>query len=90
MKQRVLIVGSVALDDITTPKGEGKDLLGGSAVYGSIAAGHFAPVDIVGVCGEDFPSEHVAALQAHGVNLDGLECVQGGKTFHWVGEYQTI
>src|SRR5690242_2331073 len=88
MKQRVLIVGSVALDDIKTPGGEEKRLLGGSAVYGSVAASNFSPVDIVGVAGEDFPSQHVAALQAKGVNLDGLECVPGGKTFHWAGEYQ--
>lgn len=88
MNKRVLIVGSVALDDIKTPGGEGKNLLGGSAVYGSVAASNFAPVDIVGVAGEDFPPEHVATLRAKGVNIDGLECVPSGKTFHWVGEYQ--
>lgn len=88
LNQRVLIVGSVALDDIKTPGGGGKNLLGGSAVYGSIAASNFAPVDIVGVAGEDFPAEHVATLRAHNVNIDGLECVAGGKTFHWSGEYQ--
>jgi sugar/nucleoside kinase (ribokinase family) len=87
MAQRVLIVGSVALDDVTTPHGEQRGILGGSAVYGSVAASNFAPVDIVGIVGDDFPAEHVAALRRRGVNTDGLEVVPGGKTFHWAGEY---
>jgi sugar/nucleoside kinase (ribokinase family) len=88
MAQRILMVGSVALDDVKTPHGERQRILGGSAVYGSVAASNFAPVDIVGVVGEDFAAEHVAVLRARGVNADGLEVVRGGKTFHWAGEYQ--
>ena len=38
MSSRVLIVGSVAFDDLKTPFGEEKGVLGGSAIYGSIAA----------------------------------------------------
>jgi sugar/nucleoside kinase (ribokinase family) len=87
MPQRILIIGSVALDDVKTPLGERKGILGGSAVYGSIAASNFSPVDIVGVVGDDFPDAHVAALRARGVNTDGLQVVHGGKTFHWSGEY---
>jgi sugar/nucleoside kinase (ribokinase family) len=87
MAQRILIVGSVALDDVKTPHGERKGILGGSAVYGSISASNFAPVDIVGVVGDDFPRSHVEALRARGVNTDGLQVVPGGRTFHWSGEY---
>ncbi len=87
MTQRVLIVGSVAVDDIQTPATEVKNVLGGSAVYGSVAASHFAPVDIVGVAGSDFPGEHIAALHQRGVDTRGLELIPGGKTFHWGGEY---
>ncbi|MEN6625571.1 MAG: PfkB family carbohydrate kinase [Candidatus Sumerlaeia bacterium] len=86
MNDRVLIVGSVALDDIKTPWTEEKNLLGGSAVYGSIAASQFAGVDIVGVIGDDFPAEHLDLLKRSGVNIDGVES-QAGKTFHWGGEY---
>lgn len=88
MNQRVLIVGSVATDDIKTPVAERKNLLGGSAVYGSIVASHFAPVDIVGVVGDDFSPEHIITLKEHKVDLNGLECIPGGKTFHWSGEYR--
>ena len=88
MNQNVLIVGSVALDNIKTPNGEMRNLLGGSAVYGSVAASIFTTVDIVGVAGEDFPPEHIETLRRLGVDLRGLECVAGRKTFHWSGEYE--
>jgi len=83
----VLIVGSVALDDVKTPLGEVKNALGGSAVYSSLAANYFAQVGIVGVIGEDFPEEHRRLLAAQGIRIDGLECACG-KTFHWSGYYE--
>jgi sugar/nucleoside kinase (ribokinase family) len=88
MSKRVLLVGSVALDDISTPHGSFKRVLGGSASYGSIAAAHFSPVDIVGVVGDDFPSEHISMLRACGVDTRGLSVIPGGKTFHWGGAYE--
>ena len=88
MSNRILIVGSVATDDITTPTASVTRILGGAAVYGSIIASRFAPVDIVGVCGDDFPKQHLETLHKHGINTDGLEIIPGGKTFHWGGEYQ--
>ncbi len=87
MSSRVLIVGSVALDDVKTPRGQHHRVLGGSASYGSIAASLFSPVDIVGVVGDDFPPEHIVQLETCGVNTRGIEIVRGGKTFHWGGEY---
>jgi sugar/nucleoside kinase (ribokinase family) len=41
----------------------------------------------VGVVGEDFPSEHVALLNEHRIDTQGLEVVPG-KTFHWEGSYR--
>jgi len=82
----VLIVGSVGLDDITTPSDSRADLLGGSASYAAVAASFFAPVRMVGVVGEDFPQAHIDFLKARGIDLEGLQIVKG-KTFHWAGEY---
>jgi len=83
----LLIVGSVALDSVATPKGKVEDALGGSATYFSIAAKHFAPeVNVVAVIGEDFPKRHVDLLLGRGINLDGLE-IKPGKTFRWAGVY---
>jgi sugar/nucleoside kinase (ribokinase family) len=84
----LLVVGSVALDSVETPFGRVKDALGGSAVYISIAASYFSsPVRLVGVIGGDFPKEHVEFLKERNVDLDGLQVVQGGKTFRWAGKY---
>lgn len=88
MPERVLIVGSIAFDDIATPETQVKQCLGGSSVYGSVAASLFAPVDIVGVTGDDFHQEHFDMLEGRGVSTVGVERVAGGKTFHWGGEYE--
>ena len=83
----LVIVGSVALDTIETPHGKVEDALGGSAVYASLAASYFGPTYIVGVVGEDYPARGVELLEAHKVNLDGLE-TKPGKTFRWSGAYR--
>jgi cytidine kinase len=82
----VLVVGSIALDDITTPLEERKNLLGGSASYAAVAASFFGPVRLVGIVGADFPAEHVALMDGRGIDLSGLQRVEG-LTFRWSGEY---
>lgn len=81
-----MVVGSVALDTVITPFGEAKDMLGGSAVYFSLAASLYAPVRFVGVVGDDFPEGAVDLLSSKGVDLTGLQRVPG-KTFRWGGKY---
>jgi len=83
----VLVAGSVALDDIKTPKEEAKDLLGGSASYAALSASFSSPVNMVSIVGEDFPQEHVAFFKDRQINVDGVEVVSDGKTFRWSGEY---
>jgi sugar/nucleoside kinase (ribokinase family) len=83
----VLIVGSVALDNVKTPFGEVEDALGGAAVYSSIAATYFAPVRLVGVVGDDFPEKHIQFLASRRVDLAGMQKVPG-KTFRWSGYYE--
>jgi sugar/nucleoside kinase (ribokinase family) len=82
----VLIVGSIALDDIKTQIAEHKNLLGGSASYGAVSASNFSPVSLVGIVGEDFPKEHVELFRNRQIDLAGLQIVPG-KTFRWSGEY---
>ena len=83
---RILVVGSVALDSVRTPFGEAVDALGGSASYFALSAGHFAPVSVVAVVGEDFPVQHRALFESRGIDLTGLETAPG-RTFRWRGEY---
>ena len=82
----VLVVGSIALDSLETPFGKRDDVPGGSATFFSTAASFFAPVQLVGVVGEDFPQEHVDFLKSRGVDLAGLTRAPG-KTFRWKGRY---
>ena len=83
---RVLIVGSVGLDAVSTPHGSVDRVLGGAASYSSVAASFFAPVSMVGVVGRDFPPENVALFESRGIDLSALE-VREGETFFWAGEY---
>lgn len=83
----VLIVGSTALDSIKTPKAENPRLLGGSASHAAVAASFFAPAQLVGVVGDDFPSKYIRLFKQHRIDQEGLQVVPG-KTFHWSGEYE--
>lgn len=83
----ILMVGSVALDSVESPCGNLDDGLGGSAVYAALAASMLAPVEIVGVVGNDFPRRHIKLLEKHGIGIEGLEIVKTGKTFRWGGRY---
>jgi len=82
----VLVVGSVAIDDVTTPFGRGERVLGGSASYFSLAASRFAPVRITAVVGEDFPEEHLDLLSGRGIDVGGVRR-EGGESFYWRGSY---
>ena len=82
------MVGSVALDSVETPFDKVDDALGGSATYISLAASYFsAPVELVGVVGADFPTQYIEMLEQHNVDLEGLQIIEGEKTFRWGGKY---
>src|ERR1700723_4093666 len=82
----IVVVGSVAFDDITSPSGTVKGILGGAATYFSLAASYFTQVRMVAVVGEDFGAEHEAVLKKRGVDTRGLDGA-AGKTFRWGGSY---
>jgi sugar/nucleoside kinase (ribokinase family) len=84
----LLIVGSIAFDDLDLPTGQHRDVLGGAATYSSLAASLLAcgTVRVVGIVGQDFPEAHLADLRARGVDTAGVERA-AGKTFRWHGRY---
>jgi sugar/nucleoside kinase (ribokinase family) len=82
----MLVVGSVARDTIHNHLGTHPYVLGGSAVFASLAGAFFVPVKLVGVVGRDFPDEAIQLLRNRGVDLRGLEVVDGA-TFFWEGRY---
>lgn len=82
----IAVVGSIAFDTIKTPFGERHKALGGAANYFAVAAKFFTKVNVVGVVGRDFPENHLAYLQKSGVDISGIEILEG-SSFHWHGEY---
>jgi len=85
--QPLLIVGSIAFDDLDMPSGQYRDVLGGAATYSALAASLVArSVRVVGIVGDDFPEQHLADLRARGVDTAGVERAKG-RTFRWHGRY---
>ena len=84
----ILVVGTVTLDTVETPSKRVEDVLGGSGVYAAVAASFFGnTVQLVGVVGADFPHAYTDFLQTRGIDLQGLERVEDGKSFRWGGRY---
>jgi sugar/nucleoside kinase (ribokinase family) len=82
----LLVVGSVALDSISTPFGSTADTLGGSAVFFAVAASLLHPVRVVGVVGDDYPVHELERLAGRGIDWSGVERA-AGESFRWKGKY---
>ncbi len=86
--QPLLIVGSIAFDDLDLPSGSHRSVWGGAASYCSLAASTLLPrgVRVIGVVGTDFPEAHLDELRARGIDVSGVERA-AGSTFRWHGRY---
>ena len=82
----ILVVGSVAFDDIASPSGSVKNILGGAATYFSLAASYFTEVRVVAVVGDDFGAEQEGVFHRRSIDTRGIERAKG-KTFRWGGSY---
>jgi len=83
----LLVVGSVAFDNVITPYGSQEGILGGAASYCSFAASYFAQPRMVGVIGNDFGEEYISRLRNRDIDLEGLQVDSSGPTFFWKGKY---
>ena len=84
----LLTVGSVAFDALETPFGKTDKIIGGAATYITLAASYFTKKNnLVAVVGGDFPQEMIDVLMSHGIDTEGLQIKQDGKTFFWSGKY---
>ncbi len=82
----ILVVGSLAYDDVQTPFERRRSVLGGAASYFAFAAVLYARVHLVGVVGEDFDGDDVGRLARRGIDTDGIER-RPGRSFRWFGRY---
>ena len=86
----LLVVGTVAFDAIETPFGKTDKIIGGAATYASLAASYFAPkINLVGVVGDDFPQSTIQDFNNHNIRTEGLQIIEGEKSFFWSGRYHT-
>jgi len=84
----ILIVGSLAFDDIETPFGSSLNTLGGSSTYIALSASYFTDkIQIVGVVGSDFEKVHFELLHSRQIDTRGVQKIEDGKTFRWSGRY---
>ncbi len=83
----LLIVGSIAFDSIQTPGESVEMAVGGSATYASLAASYFTSCSVVSVVGDDFGREQEELFAGRGIDIEGVERMQGEKTFYWKGRY---
>ncbi|AAM72211.1 MAG TPA: sugar kinase [Chlorobaculum sp.] len=85
----LLVIGSLAFDDIETPFGRSDNTLGGSSTYIALSASYFTdePIRMVGVVGSDFGKEHFDLLHAKNIDTRGIQVIEDGKTFRWAGRY---
>lgn len=93
----IVIVGTLAYDDLETEAGTVTDSLGGSGTFAGLAAvfhasrrgdtGGTLPVGLVCAVGDDFRQEDLEMLKSAGLDLTGIEHVEGSKSFRWRGRY---
>ncbi len=85
---KLLVVGSVAYDAIETPFGKTDKILGGAGTYIALSASYAgAKPEVVSVVGGDFEDKHLKMLEAHNVDVQGVEIKKDEKTFFWSGKY---
>lgn len=83
----LVIVGTVAFDAIETPFGKTDKIVGGAATFAGLSASYlYDDVKLVSVIGEDF-GNNIDIIKSRGINVEGVEVVQGGKSFFWSGKY---
>ena len=84
----LIVVGSMAFDQIETPFGKSDRIVGGAATYIAWSASNFTkPINQISIVGGDFPKEELQALQDRGVVLEGVQIKEGEKSFFWAGKY---
>ncbi len=80
------VVGAIALDEIHSHAGDIDQLLGGSAVYASLAASLLTQAAPISVVGDDFDVTLLEPLIERGVRLDGIVHADG-PNFRWGCRY---
>ena len=86
--KKILIIGTVAYDEIETTTGSSGKILGGAATYIGLSASLLnTTASIISIVGGDFEHKNLKLLKLKGINTDSIEIIPKGKTFYWKGKY---
>lgn len=86
----LIVIGSVALDDIETPFGKADKIVGGAAPFACLAASYFYnKVNLVAIIGKNFPKSEINVWHNHNINTEGLQIDENRLNFYWSGKYHT-
>ncbi len=86
--KKILVAGTIAFDEVTTPMGYSGKQAGGSATYLALAAAHFnADLGMISIVGHDFPLSYLKEFEKRNINIEGIEIHPVEKTFYWKGYY---
>ena len=86
----LIVIGSIALDDIETPFGKADKIVGGAAPFASLAASYFyEKVKLVAIIGKNFPKEELNVWHDHQIDTEGLQIDENRLNFYWSGKYHT-
>lgn len=84
----LIVVGTMAFDDIETPFGKSDRIIGGAATYIALSASNFTtPIRQISIIGGDFPKSELQELKTKGVSLEGVQVKENEKSFFWSGRY---
>lgn len=84
----LVAVGTVAFDSIETPFAKRDKVIGGAAMYITLAASHFVKnCGLISVVGDDFPESFLGQMADRGIDQAGLQVKKGEKSFFWSGKY---
>lgn len=84
----LVVMGTVAFDAIETPFGKTDKIVGGAGTFAALSASFlYDQVKLVGVIGEDFGDDNLNIITSKGVDVEGIQIIDGGKSFFWAGKY---
>ena len=69
MASKLIVAGVLALDDLKTPHGSGKGVVGGAGIYSSIASSLFTKTALIAAIGYDFPVDFIDKIEAKGIDI---------------------
>ncbi|MDI9357431.1 MAG: PfkB family carbohydrate kinase [Phycisphaerales bacterium] len=83
----ILVIGTMAFDDIETPFGNSDHIIGGSASFISLSASYFSEINIVSIVGNDYPETEFSDFKKRKICTEGVQRVRDKKSFYWKGRY---